>query len=66
MSMAGFFSSCGWLGTGRSYSLILNRPDAACPNYRIDGLRNGGTIGIGHHVPSILNEVQDGTAQRPV
>jgi hypothetical protein len=33
---------------------------------RIDGLCNGGTIGMGHHVPSILNEVQDGTGQRPV
>jgi hypothetical protein len=53
--------------TGRSDCLILSRPDAACTSYRIDHrLRNGGTIGLGHHVPSILNEVQDGMPQRPV
>lgn len=53
-------------GGARNGLRRLSRPDAACAHYGIDGLRHSGTIGIGHHVPSILNEVQDGTAQRPV
>jgi hypothetical protein len=57
------------LGSERSPAqLLLNieTADVASTSYRIDGLRNTGTIRIGHHVPGILNEVQDGTRQRPV
>jgi hypothetical protein len=45
---------------------MLGRPDAACTSYRIDFLRNGGAIGIRHHVPSILDQVQDGSGHRTV
>jgi hypothetical protein len=54
------------LGSERGALLNIEPADVASTSYRIDGLRNTGTIGIGHHVPGILNQVQDGSGQRPV
>ena len=56
----------GWARSGAQLLLNIESADVASTSYRIDGLRNTGTIGIGHHVPGILNEVQDGTRQRSV
>jgi hypothetical protein len=62
-----------WLGAPRSTSLSqdpFDEPSALlCGNgssHRIYGLRNSGTVGIGNHVPSILNQVQVGALQRLV
>ena len=55
------------LGSERAQlPLNIEPADVASTSYRIDGLRNTGTIRIGHHVPGILNQVQDGSGQRPV
>jgi len=53
-----------WVRSGAQ--LLLNLSRLPSTSYRIDGLRNGGAIGIGHHVPSILNQVQDGSGHRTV